>query len=258
MSKNRDVTDAITIMGLAGIGASDARLNKVGRDLNRSLTPNEKEVASRYAKTLFKPMVDKVLDRNQLLFWQKKDAILTTDEEASFNQGAYEVRDSMIYLRKNIATSGEVQLISSAVLELPGICSFVNQKVKYPFQINGISVGYGEAVNAATNAATLKYQHDRDVPAEIQHSTLVISQTSGGEIARFELSRLFQRDSSSGDLNDHIYQLSAPKYLRTDSEIQMRLILPNGATIVPITVAYFSYLNIELFGNELGPKSATR
>lgn len=248
--------NAVTLLGIAGVGANDGRFKAVSRKLNRNVTPNEKEAAVAYARTLLSPVIDKVLDRNQLLFWQKKEQVLTADEQNSLASGAYETRDALIYLRRNIPTSGQNDLLTSSQVELFGICSYATQKVKYPFQITGVAIGYGESNAATDNAATVKYLYDDTVPAALQNSSLVVSQTTGGEILRIELSRLFKRSGATGTIGDHIYKLTAPKYLRTDSPVKMQLIAPDGTTITPITSGDFPFLNIEFVGNELGPKAS--
>lgn len=246
------MTDELSILGIGRIDVNNPAFRRVQEKTGVSLSNDQRKAAIAFMKDVARPVTQNLLTREQAIFWAKKETILTTEEIKTLVEGGYELRDTTHYLLTNTAQTSIVNLMPASTNYAIGVCSFEKRAVQNPFMFTHIAIGYGENASPKVNAATVKYQYDRDVPAEFQNAVLKIEQGQR-EIFSLPLQRLFQRDAGNGTLNDHLLKLNAPKFLKTGAPVTFNLIFPDGVTVTPITADAKSFINVSLVGAELSP-----
>lgn len=168
---------------------------------------------------------------------------LTGQVISDLNSGKISLIPETLYLRKQISGGGEITLLTSSTLNVPGICNF-DANILQAGRIlvfDQIALGYKSGATVGLEGAL---SYNSAAPKELQNAIFTISQ--GGKVV-FSKPFLDLHNIATGiNANDAYTELKSLCLLVDQKPITMKLQFPEGVVLDDTTVKH--YLEVRLNG----------
>ncbi|WP_157499527.1 hypothetical protein [Flavobacterium commune] len=166
---------------------------------------------------------------------------LSAQLQGDIRSGKATLEDQTLYIKKNFAGGGIINLITPTTERIDGICSFDKNILQTGrvFVFDEISIGYAKDA-ALGKEGSLKY--NIVAPAPLLNADFVIIQ-NGKEVLRKSVADLHNL-AAGQNVKDQFTTLKGLKFLTDAKEIKMQLVFPDGVVMDDTTDKHYIYVRL--------------
>lgn len=163
-----------------------------------------------------------------LLFLGAISGALTEQLRTDLSNNKMSLNNDELYVKKEIAGGGTIDLIDANTKNLKGICSFDTNKLKQTraFVFDKISVTYA---TDATSGKEGELEYSTTLPAALQNADFVVTQ-DGREVFAKSLRSLTNINTGQNAADDYT-SLRGLAYFVDDRQIEIQIRFPDGVAL---------------------------